>query len=240
MYYRSGDLKDEIVPFFYFGKDQCLLNTDTKHFRKNYNAITRKDNCISGCFFIFMPKLSIMKTITILPLCSFCFYIFPSCSTTPENYFDIAVLNCNMMHGFASNGLQRELESPSVKLVEGTTDQTAPMKRKEIIDSKIEFITSAMEKVKSLKATEETKNMLQASVALYEYVLPVYKNEYQQLAKLYDDGAPDDQLQAMEKTIEEKYYPNFEVLFNQLTTEAKPYAAKNNINVNWDVKTSPQ
>ena len=27
-------------------------------------------------------------------------------SATPQNYFDCAVLNCNLMHGFASRGMQ--------------------------------------------------------------------------------------------------------------------------------------
>lgn len=176
------------------------------------------------------------KIITVLTAA----YFLLSCNTTsPEKYFDIAVLNTNMMHGFATNVLQRELESPSVKLVEGTTDKTEPMKRKEIIDGKIAYIEEAYGKVKDLKQTDETKAMLQSSLALYEYVLPVYKNEYLQLAKLYDDGASKEQIDAMEQSIETKYYPNFEVLSNKLTDAGKPYAAKNNINVKWDVQTSP-
>jgi hypothetical protein len=181
------------------------------------------------------------KFILVLAFIS-CFYgFFTACNTTtPENYFDIAVLNCNMMHGFAGEALQRELDEPSVKLVEGTKDQTAPMKRKEIIDSKINFIEPNLKKIKKLKETDDNKNMLQASVALYEYVLPVYKNEYQQLAKLYDDGASKEQIQLLVQTIYDKYYAGFEALFNKLIAVAKPYAEEHNIKVNWDVATSPQ
>ncbi|CAN5719085.1 hypothetical protein BH10BAC2_BH10BAC2_17670 [soil metagenome] len=181
-----------------------------------------------------------MKTIFSI-LAVTCVSLFTACTSgSPEDYFDIAVLNCNMMHGFASEGLQRELDDPTVKLVEGTTDQTIAMKRKEIIESKIETIETNFEKVKQLKQTEETKELLQSSIALYEHVLPVYKNEYQQLARLYDEAAPKDQIQSMEQQIEDKYYVNFETLFNKLTAAAKPYAAKNNIEVKWDVSTSPQ
>ena len=170
-----------------------------------------------------------------------CGSLITSCNTaTPENYFDIAVLNCNMFHGFASSGLQRELESPSVKLVEGTKDQTVPMKRKEIIDSKIQYIEPNLEKIKHLKQTEDTKEMLQASVALHEYVLSGYKNEYQQLAKLYDDNAPGEQIQSLEQSIEKKYSQNFSELFDKLMAVAKPYAERHHIQVNWDVSTSPQ
>jgi len=171
-----------------------------------------------------------------------CFYeLLTSCNTeTPEDYFDIAVLSCNSMHGFASEGLQRELESPTVKMVDGNKDKVAPMKRKEIIDSKIESIEPNLEKVKQLKQTDQTKELLQASLALHEYVLPVYKNEYQQLAKLYDDGASKEQIAAFEQSIEQKYFSKFAELYDKLTAAGKSYAKKNNINVNWDIHTSPQ
>ncbi|HRI21772.1 MAG TPA: hypothetical protein PLA68_12500 [Panacibacter sp.] len=171
----------------------------------------------------------------------FCAYLFDACNTvTPENYFDRAVLNVNMMQGFAGGGLQRELESPGVKMVEGSKDQFMPMKRKEIIDDKIHSIETNAEKVRQLKQTDDTKEMLQASMALYDFTLPVYKNEYMQLARLYDDGASAEQIQMAEKSIEEKYSVKFGQLFDALTTAGKLYAVKNNIQVNWNVQTSPQ
>lgn len=169
------------------------------------------------------------------------FFFLTGCTTsTPEDYFDIAVLNCNFIQGFAGAGLQRELDDPTVKLVEGTKNETVPMTRKEVIESKTQTIQANFEKIKQLKQTEETRAMLQSSIALYEYVLPVYKNEYQQLARLYDEAAPKEQIESMHQQIESKYYSNYEKLFNALTTVAKPYAAKNNIQVQWDVSTSPQ
>lgn len=170
-----------------------------------------------------------------------CYTLLTACTaSSPEQYFDLAVLNCNMMHGFAGEGLRRELESPGVKLVEGTKDQTEPMKRTEIIDNKIQIIESNLEKIEKLEQTDDTKEMLQSSVALYQYVLPVYKNEYKQLARLYDESATKTQIESQEQLIENKYYSNFETLFNKLTSIAKPYAAKYNIQVKWDISTSPQ
>jgi len=182
-----------------------------------------------------------MKTVVFFFFFIISVFLFTACNTaTPEKYFDVAVLNCNMMHGFATNGLVRELESPSVKMVDGNKDKFEPMKRKEIIDSKIESLEPYLEKVKSLKQTDETKEMLQASINLYEFVLPVYKNEYQQLAKLYDDGAAKEQVDAYALSIEQKYFPKFAELYDKLEAAGKVYAAKNNINVRWDIQTSPQ
>jgi len=180
------------------------------------------------------------KTITAAFATACSFLLLASCNNaTPENYFDEAVLNTNMMMGFASDGFERQLERPSVKLVEGTKDQTAPMKRKEVVDNQIHYLDESFAKVKNLKETAETKKMLQASIAVYEYVLPVFKNEYVQLAKLYDDGASKEQIASLSKSIQDKYFPGFKERIDSLIAAGKIYAAEHQIKVNWDVKTSP-
>ncbi len=188
---------------------------------------------------IFFLKL-IMRKLLLL------FYLFGCCSpfvacnnVTPEKYFDIAVLNCNRLHGFAGTGMQRELESPSVKMINGDKDKFAPMKRKEVIDEKIQFIEENREKLKQLNETEDTRNILQASTALYDYVLPVYKNEYRQLAALYDENAPREKIDLLAKLISDKHYPNYAQMFDKLTAAGKSFAAKHHINVQWDIQTSP-
>lgn len=154
-----------------------------------------------------------------------------SCNTaTPENYFDRAVLASNMLGGFA-DGQLRELASPSAKL--GDNGTTVPMKRKEELDQKIKFIEEDFDKLKSLKETKETKEMLKASIAMYEYVLPVFKTEYQQLAKLYDDGAPKQSTEALTKLIHDKYYDHYHELYEKLISIGKLYAEKHSIQVNW-------
>ena len=143
------------------------------------------------------------------------------------------------MHGFAGRGLQRELESPSVKLTDSKTGASAPMQRKEIIDDKITSLEAQIAKIRKLKETEDSRDILAASIALYEYVLPVYGNEYQQLAKLYDEGAAREQIESLAVTIEAKYGPRFKTLHDQLTAAGKLYAGRHNIKVKWDIATEP-
>jgi hypothetical protein len=172
----------------------------------------------------------------VLAVCLICV----GCNTaTPEKYFDMAVLNVNTVVGFANDGMVRRLNEPSVKLVEGTKDQTMPMTRKETIEQEIGFIEEHLDKVKSLKETEDTKEILHHSIALYEYVLPVYKNEYTKLAALYDQNASKEQIQAAANAISEKYAQSFAKLHDQLMASGKLYAKKHQINVTWDVRTSP-
>src|ERR1051326_2022904 len=66
-------------------------------------------------------------------------------------------------------GLQRELESPSVKLTDSKTGASAPMQRKEIIDDKITSLETQIAKIRKLKETEDSRDILRASIALHEY-----------------------------------------------------------------------
>lgn len=167
-----------------------------------------------------------------------CACLVTSCDrATPRDYFDRAMLNTNLISGFASGGVKQQLKDPSVKLTEG--NQTATMTRKEVMDGMIQSIEEAYGKVKKLKETDDTREMLKASAAVYEYVLPVYRNEYQRLAKLYDEHAGEKEIEALDKSISDQYLAGFKTRMDALTAAAKPYADANGIKVMWDVKTSP-
>ena len=163
-----------------------------------------------------------------------CCCLLTACNTTtPEMYFDAALLNTNSITGFAGDGLLRQLESPSLKLKESTTNETVAMKRKEIIDFKIRFANENRDELEQLKETEETKEMLVAAKALNDYISPVYKTEYMQLAKMYDDGASKEEIHLLAMHIHAKYFPGFEKLFDKLTIIGKQYAKQHNIKVTW-------
>ncbi len=165
--------------------------------------------------------------------------LLASCDmATPENHFEIAVLSCNVMHGFAGGGLERRLASSSTKLTKN--GEEVRQTRKEIIDAEIQNLEDYFARIKGFKQTDDNRDMLEASLALYEYVLPVYRNEYLQLAKLYDEGAPKEQIDSLVSSIETKYRPGFETRFDRLTAAGKPFAERHHINVKWDVSTEPK
>ncbi len=167
--------------------------------------------------------------------------LFTACSnSSPELTFNTAVLSCNMIHDFATNGFLRQLESPSVQMVGGDPNNVAPMKRMEVIDNKIQVVSDYHKKVKQLKETEDSKELVGASRALFDYVVPVYKKEYRELAKLYDEGAANEAIASYAQGIQDKYYQGFADRFDKVTAAGKEYAKKHNINVQWDVQTSPQ
>lgn len=182
-----------------------------------------------------------MKKYLLPPLLFFYCILFTGCNTaSPEKYFDVAVLNCNTIAEFGNGSFERELESPSVKLAEGSTTQTVTMKRSEVVDDKIQIIESHFQEVKELKQTDDTKDIIQSSLALHEFVLPIFKNEYRQLAGLFDQGASKEETQSMAKAIYDKYSSRYNTLYDAVTNAGKAYATKHNIKVNWGIQTSPQ
>ena len=155
-----------------------------------------------------------------------------SCNTaTPEKYFDEAVLNTNMLTDFAQSWSFREMESPSVVMNE--KGEEVSQKRQDGLQAKIDFLDKAFEKITGLKETSATKEMLQASKAVYAYTLPVYKNDYMQLARMYDSGAGKEKIEEQRKMITDRYVSNFTILLERLIATGKLYATKNNIKVNW-------
>lgn len=164
--------------------------------------------------------------------------LIASCNPKPQRYFDVAVLSANMISDFGGR-LEYELEHPSVTLLEGTKDQTRPMKRSEIIEEKIKIVEDHLKDIKDLNETDDARDILKASIALHEYTLPVFRTEYVQLAKLYDTGAAQEDIAGYQKSIWDKYGNRFSQLFDALTDAGKKYATRHDIKVTWDVQTSP-
>jgi hypothetical protein len=167
-----------------------------------------------------------------------CLALFGCSSNTPQDYFSKAVLNCNLLYGFAGYELKRDLANPSEKLVDEKTMKMAPVTRKELVEEKLARVEENYQKVRSLGNDAGAADMVKASLALYEFVIPVYKNEYNQLAALYDNGSPAQKIEALERSINEKYEVGFLQLYNAVGVAGKAYAAKHGIQV-MDVDPAP-
>jgi len=143
-----------------------------------------------------------------------------------------------MLFGFAGYELKRDLSMPSEKLVDEKTMKMAPVTRMEVVKEKLARVEENFQKVKDLGSNEEAADMLKAAATLYEFVIPVYKNEYTQLAALYDANAPAEKIAAAEKNITDTYAARFEELYNNVVKTGTAYAEKNGIEVR-QVNPSP-
>ena len=107
------------------------------------------------------------------------------------------------------------------------------MTRKEIVEDQIQRVEANLTKIKTLPDGEEPRDMVQTSIKLHEFVLPVYKTEYRQLAKLYDEGGSQEERVSAAREIDSKYLAGYQSLFNRLVEFGKAYAEKHHIKVEW-------
>jgi len=107
------------------------------------------------------------------------------------------------------------------------------MTRKEIVEDQIQRVEANLTKIKTLPDGEEPRDMVQTSIKLHEFVLPVYKTEYRQLAKLYDEGGSQEERMSAAREIDSKYLAGYQALFKRLVELGKAYAEKHHIKVEW-------
>lgn len=155
-------------------------------------------------------------------------------STSPENFFDQAVLNTNLISQFEPYSFGKMLEKHTVEYPDKPSSKKNGTEAQHIVESKILHIENALEKVKALDANdEERKQIKQNSIELFEAALSVYKNEYLQYAKLCDEKSTSPEKEAILKKVEEYDLPKIVKLMDSLYEKGKVFAAKHNINVNW-------
>lgn len=91
-----------------------------------------------------------------------------------------------------------------------------------------------MNDIKTLNAnSDDRKAFKEKSLALYEFVIPIYKNDYTNYAKLCDSKADPTKKEEAVKLIEQKYSSTFEKMYIDLMDAGKAFANQNKLNVNW-------
>jgi hypothetical protein len=142
-------------------------------------------------------KSSRLKKISLLIFLGF--FMF-SCKPSADRYFGTAALNCNTFSRFGSYEIKEFLAGPpqtyniDKKVMEPSSFQE--YFRSRCVDNAIE----KYEKVKSLPVTDETRSMIKASLALYEFCVSKYQNEYIQIAKMKDDHRTQPEIDAALKS----------------------------------------
>ena len=165
-------------------------------------------------------------------------FIIQSCeiNNTPENYFDRAVLNTNLVVNIGSTDLNSMVLQKENKSLMGSVDgkfiaqESAELY---ITSWQIVDIENKIKSIEELKPTEETKEMIDRSLKLFNFVLERYKTEYVAIAKLLDNGAPKSEIEAAITDFDAKYITKFEELHNSVLEVGIPYAEANGIQVSY-------
>jgi Skp family chaperone for outer membrane proteins len=181
-----------------------------------------------------MNKLQALSQKPLAALLILITLFFSACSETPERFFDIAILNTNMINDFASADLARHINDETKEFPDIPSSKKKGNEAATNLHNKILYLEQSLEKVKKLSASgDEEKEIKKLSQQLYELVIPVYKNEYLAYAKLCDSKGSQTAKDELIKNIDQKYGARFEQNFNGLMEKGKAYAQEHHIQVNW-------
>lgn len=179
-----------------------------------------------------LPQKTVLKTAVALLFMSF----LSACSIpkTPQEFFDIAVLNTNQINEFATPRLGKWIQDQTLEFADIPSSKKKGDEALKNVQTTILILEQTLKKVKELPDTESTLEIKNEAISLYEYVIPVYKNEYTAFAKLCDAKGPQDQKNAILKSIDEKYAVPFDEKYSSFLQKGKAYAEANNLNVQWN------
>lgn len=159
----------------------------------------------------------------------------PSCkSTTPHRFFDLAILNTNLLSQFEPHYFGNLLEKHAHENSNNNTSKKTGVEAQKAVEIKIQHIKQALAKIKALDANnEERKAIKENSIELFETALAVHKKEYLKYAKLCDQKNTTTEKETLLKKVEEVDMPKINYLMDSLYQKGKVFATKYQINVKW-------
>lgn len=181
---------------------------------------------------------NIFKMIT--PYCAFALFVvfalsIQSCSEPADKFFDTAVLNTNTINDFATPILAKHINDETVEYPDIPSSKKQGDEATKMVQNNILYMEKSLKDIKALSAgSDDRKTIKEQSVALYEFVIPVYKNEYTNYAKLCDNKASQAEKDALIQSIDQKYRLKFETLYSALLNTGKDFAKANKLNVDWN------
>lgn len=163
------------------------------------------------------------------------FSILQSCSETPDKFFGVAILNTNTISDFGTPRLAKQLNDNTIEYPDIPSSKKNGDEASIVVKNKILYLEKVLKDLNALSANgDQREEIKKQAITLYEFVLPVYKNEYTAYAKLCDTKAPQEQKDQILTSIEQKYSAEFEKRLMSLVTLGKEFATENNLNVKWD------
>ena len=155
----------------------------------------------------------------------------------PEDYFGRTTLNVNnlrlvgrthfeqMILGKENSSLYASIDGKLQK-----TDNCELYVKTAMTPSYEHYITQ----IEELKPTADTKEMIDASLDLFNFILEKHNIDYIKIAKLIDANADKKIIEAAITKFEEDNFPIIGIKVNHLFKIAKPYAQKHHLNVTWE------
>lgn len=161
-------------------------------------------------------------------------FFMQSCAEPADKFFATAILNTNTISDFATPILAKHINDETVEFADIPSSKKNGDEALKLVKNNILYMEKSLNDIKALNAnSDDRKAIKEKSVALYEFVLPVYKNEYTNYAKLCDSKTDQAKKDELSRSIEQKYGAKFEKMYTDLLNSGKAFAEENKLNVDW-------
>lgn len=158
-----------------------------------------------------------------------------SCAEPADKFFATAILNTNTISDFATPTLAKHINDETTEFPDIPSSKKNGDEAGKLVSNNILYMEKSLNDIKALNAnSDDRKAIKEKSIALYEFVIPVYKNEYTNYAKLCDSKADQTKKDELAKSIEQKYGATFEKMYIDLMETGKVFATENKLNVDWN------
>ena len=153
-----------------------------------------------------------------------------------DQFFQTTILNTNIINDFASDRFGKQLTYDAIARAKNSS--TTPAERtnaQSIVNNKAAYIKQTIEKIEDLTPPDADAEVIKVkALDLYRFVLPVYENEYLEMAKMADSDSLQAVLEEKDLQIQEKYGHTFFERFDEFYALGKSYAEKHKLNVKFD------
>lgn len=163
--------------------------------------------------------------------------IFLSCEqTAPRKYVERTVLNTNLVSGRYTpsyfNEVRELKKQGRIKVFkDGKMEKGTAVEY--VMQNTIDPVDESIKKVKGLKKTEDTRDLIAASLDVFRYGRKIFENEYVSIAKMLDENRPQEEIDSAIQKIFETHDREMEKKLRYLDELAIPYAKKHNVPLNF-------
>ncbi|RLK06543.1 hypothetical protein [Tenacibaculum discolor] len=164
------------------------------------------------------------------------FIMFASCQKeTPQKVVEKTVLKANLLmanYGIGYFEQLKELQKNEyLKYYDNDGEEYAATYSQYLHKVTIPDLERSLRDIQNLEVNEDSKELINASIELFEFCIDFYKKDYAEMAYMYDEGKSQQEINQLIKEFKAKSLEEFKEKNLELDEAAKKYAEKKGVNL---------
>ena len=177
-----------------------------------------------------------MKKLLIFSFAIICAFSVISCNFSgvkPEKIFSAIGMNGNKIPTSfkrAFDEIRGQKKIGNLKTYNAETKEYKSVTAEEYVKSHYAILfDDDIEKIKALVSDTESQPIIDAGLEMFQYADEIYKTDYVRIAKMIDDGIPDEEIDAAIEELDNTKGVELDKKYNKTMDLLLPYADKNGV-----------